>query len=50
MGLRKLINKLLYGDENPNANPERSQAILDHREELFNDPDTPPLTETRLAR
>ncbi len=41
MGLKGLINKLLYGDENPDANPERSQAVLDHREALFNDPDTP---------
>lgn len=41
MGLGGFFNKLLYGDENPDANPERNQAVIEHREEIYNDPDTP---------
>ena len=41
MGLRQMLNKLLYGDPDPDATGSKSPAVRENWEELYNNPDTP---------
>lgn len=41
MGLRQMLNKLLYGDPDPDATGSKSPAVRENWETLYNDPDTP---------